>query len=154
VKKNTAAARKATESMQLVKVLEILLRSKKISLRSAKTIRKTREIVIDTTKITNRRLMATTEISMFLIVQVIVSKATESTTMVIALSTVLIDLDGVMSSQSIVITNMEDVKAKKNSSILTNVRISINMKRSIVIVVNRSTVIVRIKNRKKDIVID
>jgi hypothetical protein len=154
VKKNTAAARKATESMQLVKVLEILLRSKKISLRSAKTIRKTREIVIDTTKITKRRLMATTEISMFLIVQVIVSKATESTTMVIALSTVLIDLDGVMSSQSIVITNMEDVKAKKNSSILTNVRISINMKRSIVIVVNRSTVIVRIKNRKKDIVID
>lgn len=154
MKKNTAAARKATESMQLVKVLEILLRSKKISLRSAKTIRKTREIVIDTTKITNRRLMATTEISMFLIVQVIVSKATESTTMVIALSTVLIDLDGVMSSQSIVITNMEDVKAKKNSSILTNVRISINMKRSIVIVVNRSTVIVRIKNRKKDIVID
>lgn len=154
MKKNTAAARKATESMQLVKVLEILLRSKKISLRSAKTIRKTREIVIDTTKITKRRLMATTEISMFLIVQVIVSKATESTTMVIALSTVLIDLDGVMSSQSIVITNMEDVKAKKNSSILTNVRISINMKRSIVIVVNRSTVIVRIKNRKKDIVID
>jgi hypothetical protein len=154
VKKNTAAVRKATESMQLVKVLEILLRSKKISLRSAKTIRKTREIVIDTTKITKRRLMATTEISMFLIVQVIVSKATESTTMVIALSTVLIDLDGVMSSQSIVITNMEDVKAKKNSSILTNVRISINMKRSIVIVVNRSTVIVRIKNRKKDIVID